>query len=87
MSTNPPHEWNHAPVVFVSSALLGSSSRWSTPEKECYAFVSSATRLAQILAACGEFAIFTDHKNILFMLSPRMWLDMFRTRHSAGLCG
>ncbi len=40
------------------------------PEKESYAIISSVLRLAHILVACREFSIFTDHKNILYMLSP-----------------
>ena len=66
----PPQQWKHAPVAFVSGSFKGASSRWSTPEKECYAIVASVTRLAHILAACSEFSLFTDHKNILYMLSP-----------------
>ncbi len=32
--------------------------------------VRKRTRLSHILAACGEFSQFTDHKNTLYMLSP-----------------
>ena len=69
-STSPPNEWNHQPVAFVSGSFRGASSRWSTPEQECYEIVASVTRLGHILAACREFSLFTDHKNILYMLSP-----------------
>ncbi len=65
-----PHQWNHHPVAFVSGSFRGASSRWTTPEQENYAIVASVTRLSHILAACGEFSLFTDHKNILYMLSP-----------------
>ncbi len=41
-----------------------------TPEQESYAIVASVTRLSHIIAACGEFSLFTDHENILYMLSP-----------------
>ena len=40
------------------------------PEKESYAIVASVIRLSRILALCDEFSLFTDHKNILYMLSP-----------------
>lgn len=70
MSTEPPQTWSHSPVAFVLSAFRGSSSRWCTTKKECYAVVSRVIRLAHTLASCSEFSIFTDHKNILFMLSP-----------------
>lgn len=41
------------------------------PEKELYDIVSSVIQLSHILVACGEFYIFTDHKNMSYMLSPR----------------
>lgn len=69
-STSEPQEWEHEPVAFVSGSFKGSSARWSTPEQECYAIIASVTRLCHILAACTEFSLFTDHKNILYMLSP-----------------
>jgi len=66
----PPQEWKHSPVAFVSGSFKGASSRWSTPEQESFAIVESVTRLSHILAACTGFSLFTDHKNILYMLSP-----------------
>ena len=48
----------------------GSSLRCTMPEKESYAVIASFTRLAHILVSGGEFSIFTDHENILYMLSP-----------------
>eukprot|EP00171_Calliarthron_tuberculosum_P007262 IDg7262t1 len=68
--TKPPQEWNHSPVAFVSGSFRGASFRWSTPEQEAYAIIASVLRLSHILAACGEFSLFTDHKNILYMMSP-----------------
>ncbi len=49
------------PWSFISLDYSGTGS---------YAIVASVTRLSHILAACGEFSLFTDHKNILYMLSP-----------------
>lgn len=66
----PPQEWEHEPISFVSGSFKGPSLRWSTPEQECYAVVASVTRLSHILAACEKFSLFTDHKNLLYMLSP-----------------
>ncbi len=40
------------------------------PEKELYAIVASTIRLSHNLVACGEYSLFTDHKNLLYMLSP-----------------
>ena len=69
-SGKEPQLWSHSPVPFVSGSFRGSSSRWTTPEKESYAIVTSVIRLAHVLVACEEFSLFTDHKNILYMLSP-----------------
>ncbi len=63
-------EWNHSPVAFVLGSFRGPSSRWTTPGQESYAIVASVTRLSYILAACGEFSMFSDLKKILYMLSP-----------------
>ena len=57
-------------MAFVSGSFRGSSLRWTVPEKESNAIVASFTRLAHVLVLGGEFSIFTDHKNILYMLSP-----------------
>lgn len=69
-SGKPPQSWEHYPVGFVSGSFKGSSSRWTMPEKESYAIVASTTRLSHNLVASGEFSLFTDHKNLLYMLSP-----------------
>lgn len=69
-SGKPPQEWEHHPIGFISGSFRGSAVRWTMPEKECYAIVASVLRLCHILVACGEFSLFTDHKNMIFMLSP-----------------
>lgn len=69
-SGDKPGNWNHYPIAFVSGSFRGSSMRWTMPEKESYAIVSSVIRLSHILVVCSEFSIFTDHKNLLYMLSP-----------------
>ena len=69
-SEKTPNEWEHNPLGFVSGAFRGSSVRWTMPEKECYAIVSSVIRLSHTLVSCAEFSLFTDHKNLLFMLNP-----------------
>ena len=65
-----PQNWNHSPISFVSGTFRGVSSLRSTPDQESYAIVASVTGLSHILAACGEFSRFSDHKNILYLLSP-----------------
>lgn len=65
-----PQDWEHAPVTSVMGPFKGSSYCWSTPEQECYAIIAGVLRLSHILAVCPEFSMFTDPKNILYILSP-----------------
>lgn len=69
-SGKAPQNWEQYPVGFVSGSFLGSSVRRTLPEKESYAIIVSIIRLSHILVACGEFSLFTGHKNILNMLTP-----------------
>ena len=69
-STTDPGEWNHWPISFVSGSFRGASERWTMPEKEAYAIVTSVIRLSHFLVAVNGFSIFTDHKNMVYMLSP-----------------
>ncbi len=64
-----PHQWKHRAVAFVSGSFRGALSRWTNLEQESDAIFASVTRLSHILAACGEFSLSTDHKNILYMIS------------------
>ena len=79
-SARPPQDWEHEPIAFVSGAFKGSSARWTTPEQESYAVIASVIRLAHILATCEDFSLFTDHKNILYMMSPHRF-DTNVARH------
>ncbi len=83
-----PLERNHSPVAFVSGFISRTLFSLNAPEQESYAIVASVTRLSHILAACGEFSLFTDHKNILYVLSPTRFTptspDTSFTRRSVG---
>lgn len=69
-SGEAPQKWEHYSVGIVSGSFRGSQVRWTMPEKESYAITPSVIRVSHILVACGEFSLFTDHENILYMLSP-----------------
>lgn len=69
-SGKQPQKWAHQPIAFISGTFRNYSARWTTSEKESYAVVASVIRLAHILVVCAEFSLFTDHKNIMYMLSP-----------------
>jgi RNase H-like domain found in reverse transcriptase len=60
---SPFSEQHHSPLSFLSGSFHGSSTRWSTPEKEAFAIVESITRLDYLLMRPEGFWLFTDHKN------------------------
>lgn len=62
-------DWNQKLVVFVSSTFKVDFAFWLTFKNGCYAFVGSVTRLAYILANCGEQSLFKNPKRISFKLS------------------
>lgn len=63
----PFDKQRHEPLLFMSGAFRGSSSRWSTPEKEAYAIIASIKRADYLLIRPGGFRLFTDHKNLTFI--------------------
>lgn len=54
------------PIAFMSKALSERESRWSTPEKECYAIYYSLVKFEHLLRDI-YFVIRTDHKNLTYM--------------------
>lgn len=69
-SNRIPQERSHVPIGLVSGSFKSSSFRWTVPEKDSYAIIASVIRLRHVLVTCGEFSIFTDRKNILYVMSP-----------------
>ncbi len=66
--TSLPLEWNHSPVAFRTGSSRGLCSCLTTPKQESYVIVARLLRLSHILAVRGEFSLFTDRKNIPYML-------------------
>lgn len=60
----------HEPLSFISGSFKGSSSRWSTAEKEAFAIVECISRLDYIVLRPEGFFLFTDHKNLVFIFDP-----------------
>ena len=81
-TTLAPQECDYGPVSFVSGTLRELSYRCSTPEQEFYALIARVSRLQRILAICGELYLFTNHKNIFYMLSPSRF-NAYTARHVA----
>lgn len=74
-SETPLQDWNHHPVAFVSGYFKGCSVRWTIPEKEFYAIISSVTRLAHFIVAFVEFSILNDQKHPIILLSPAKFVS------------
>jgi transposase InsO family protein len=54
------------PVAFMSKSLNERESKWSTPEKECYAIYYSLVKFEHLLRDI-TFCIRTDHKNLTYL--------------------
>jgi transposase InsO family protein len=54
------------PIAFMSKSLTERESRWSTPEKECYAIYYSLVKFEYLLRDI-HFCIRTDHKNLTYL--------------------
>ena len=67
----PFAEQNHQPLAFISGSFTGSSSRWSTAEKEeSTAIMNSVDPLDYLLMRPQGFHLFTDHSNLIFTSNP-----------------
>jgi hypothetical protein len=55
-------------VAFVSGSFRGSALGWSTLDKEAYGVVETVDRLDHVLAGIN-FRLFTDHKNLVPLLT------------------
>jgi len=58
-------------VAFVSKAFTGSSTRWSTSEKEAFAIYFSIRKLRHFLLG-NSFVVRTDHRNLLFVTNSEV---------------
>jgi len=58
----------HEPLVFLSGTFKGSSLKWATIEKEAFPIVEVTGRLRHFLLREKGFLIFTDHRNLTYIL-------------------
>ena len=66
----PFNEQAHEPLAFLSGSFTGSSTNWSTAEKEAAAIILSAEKLDYLLSRPQGFHLFTDHSNLVFIFHP-----------------
>jgi transposase InsO family protein len=55
------------PIYFVSKSLTGAQLRWSTPQKEAYAFFYAITGPLAYLLRDRKFHLKTDHRNLTYV--------------------
>eukprot|EP00918_Siedleckia_nematoides_P001275 GHVU01003020.1.p1 GENE.GHVU01003020.1~~GHVU01003020.1.p1 ORF type:complete len:854 (-),score=104.12 GHVU01003020.1:472-2895(-) len=60
---------NHQPLAFISGEFKGAQLRWSTPEHEAYAVVSTLQRYRHICYRPKGVIVLTDHGNLAFLLN------------------
>jgi hypothetical protein len=65
----PIDEQRHQPLSFFSKAFTPSQRRWSTVEREGYALVVNVLRNRHVLHSSRPIHIFTDARNVSFLLN------------------
>jgi hypothetical protein len=69
------HERTHEPLCFLSGNFTGSQLRWSTVEKEAYPIITALDKLDHFLKREEGFELFTDHRNLTYILNPERDLN------------
>ncbi|CEO98733.1 Reverse transcriptase domain-containing protein [Plasmodiophora brassicae] len=67
-------EQQHEPLAFISGSFKDNQLRWATIEKEAFAIVEGCFRLKHFLYTSLPFRIFTDHRNLAFILDPYRYM-------------
>ena len=63
-------EQDHQPLAFLSGEFKGPQQRWAIVDKEFYPIVVAVTRLRHFLVRRKGFRVFTDHRNLVYILDP-----------------
>jgi transposase InsO family protein len=66
----PVEERDMQPLAFLSGAFVGAASRWTICDKEAYPIVAAVNRLEYLLQRTRPFTILTDHRNLIYIMSP-----------------
>jgi transposase InsO family protein len=78
----PVLQQSHLPMSFVSGRFVGAQLKWPTVEKEGFAIVQTCTKSNRLLRRPQGFELFTDHRNLQFLLSNDA--DVMPTRRQAA---
>ena len=67
----PVAEQQHVPIFFLSGKFTASQVNWHISQKELYPIIYAFKRLPYfIYGHPGRLVIFTDHKNLVYILHP-----------------
>jgi hypothetical protein len=66
----PVEERSHEPLCFLSGNFTGSQIRWATVEKEAFPIITALDKLDHFLKREDGFELFTDHRNLTYILNP-----------------
>jgi hypothetical protein len=69
-SAKPVEERSHQPICFLSGNFTGSQIRWATVEKEAFPIIHALDKLDHFLKREEGFELFTDHRNLTYILNP-----------------
>jgi len=61
---------SHEPLCFLSGNFTGSQLRWATVEKEAFPIIHALDKLDHFLKREDGFELFTDHRNLTYILNP-----------------
>ncbi|ETV68361.1 hypothetical protein H257_15682 [Aphanomyces astaci] len=66
----PASDQRHEPLAFLSESFRGTRGRWPIVENEAFAVVESCKCLEFLLIRPGGFGLFTDHRNLEYIVIP-----------------
>jgi hypothetical protein len=66
----PFEQQRHKPLSMLSGSFKGSSKKWHIREKEAYPIMVALDKMRDLLKNPDGFALFTDHKNLVWVLDP-----------------
>ena len=68
----PFNEQNHEPIEILSGSFKPDTApaRWAINSKELYAIIHAVKRLRYYLARPKAWLLYTDHRNLVYLLAP-----------------
>jgi hypothetical protein len=83
----PFEKQRHRPLSMMSGSFKGSSKHWRIREKETYPIMVALEKSRDILKNPCGFTLFTDHKNLVWILDPngRQLLNTLITEFQDGV--